>query len=456
MKTAVDFLTEWAGEEAWKVHILNKVKNNNEIDPPQLLDEVLHLMKTKEAVDFDGESDTSSEMLERKKLIISEIESPKNVNALSGDAQFSLGKNLNVFYGENGSGKSSYVRMFRKLADHYFTSEKDLTILPNVYQEDSAEDHLSQTVGVTYLLDDQIKDDLVDINKPHAELCKINVFDSESVLPLINSDLTFSILPKGFEKFQMVSELLDSLRKEISATIVAEKEKQGRIFSDSSYDYIREEIDRIKEEVKDSDDIQEFLNSNYPRSDSYEEVMEEIDTQIKELESANPKDKITILTAQKTKLKSIKDSFKKLSTVLSRENIEKVNELIKDYEKKIQEEQEFNETFQKNVSFLEVVNDEWFEFVKMGKKYYESISRDHVHEGEACIFCSQSLDSTSVNIIENNFKHISKSNEGLLGSIEKEISKHDTDNIRISLSEEEAALFESEKLDRLHLVGQIR
>ncbi|PAF33918.1 hypothetical protein CHH69_18675, partial [Terribacillus saccharophilus] len=88
--------------------------------------------------------------------------------------------------------------------------------------------------------------------------------------------------------------------------------------------------------------------------------------------------KITILTAQQKKLKSIKTSLKKFATVLSRDNIEKVNELIKDYEKKIQEEQEYNETFRQNVSFLEVVNNEWFEFVKKGKKYYESISQDHV------------------------------------------------------------------------------
>lgn len=444
MKTAVDFLTEWAVEESWKIHILNKVNKKSEIDSPQLLDEVLHLMKTKETVDFDNGIDISSESSGGKRLTISEITSPQNINALSGDAQFSLGKNLNVFYGENGSGKSSYVRMFRKLADHYFTSEKDLSILPNVYEEESAKDNISQTVGVTYLLDNEMKDDHVDINKPHDELRKINVFDSESVLPLINSDLTFSILPKGLEKFQVVSELLDSLRREISSTIAAEKEKQERIFSDSSYDYIREELDRIKKEVKDPDDIQEFLNSNYPRSDSYEEAIKEIDFQITELESANPKDKITILTAQKTKLSSIKDSFNKLSTILSRENIQKVNDLIKDYEKKIQEEQKFNETFQKNVSFLEKVNDEWLEFVKMGKKYYESISHDHVHEGESCIFCSQPLDSSSVSVIKNNIKHVSHSNREILNSIEKEILKHDT-NIIINFTEEEEALFESEK-----------
>lgn len=444
MKTAVDFLAEWASGEPWKIHVLNKVKKKDENDSSQILGEVLHLIKAKETVDMIGEIEGDS--IERKRLIIKEIKSPKNINALSGDAQFSLGKNLNVFYGENGSGKSSYVRMFRKLAEHYVTSEKDLTILPNVYEEEQSKDRLTQTVGVTYLLDDKTNDDLVDINTQHAVLSKINVFDSDSVLPLINSDLTFSILPKGFDKFQTITVLLDSLRKEVSATLEIEKEKQNRIFSDSSFDFVREELNKITKEVKDSNNIKEFIDSNYPRSDAYEEVIEEIDIQIKDLESTNPKDKITILTAQRTKLRSIRDAFKKLSAILNVENIQKVNVLITDYETKIQEERVFNEAFKKNVSFLNVVNDEWFSFVKMGKKYYESINQDHIHEGNSCIFCSQSLSATSVSVIETNFSHIAKSNKGSIDAIEKELLKQDLQTTMVNFSNEEIALVESERL----------
>jgi energy-coupling factor transporter ATP-binding protein EcfA2 len=444
MKTAVDFLLEWANGEAWKIHVLNKVKMNGEIDSSQLLGEVSHLIKTKETVDFADEVESNS--LEGETLIINEIKSLRNINAISGDAQFSLGKNLNVFYGENGSGKSSYVRMFRKLAEHYYTSEKDLSILPNVYEEEQSEVRLSQTVEVAYLLDEKVNKDFVDINKPHNVLSKINVFDCDSVLPLINNDLTFSILPKGFDKFQMVTVLLDSLRKEVSATIQVEEEKQNRIFSDSSFDFVRKELNKITKEVKDSKNIKEFLDNNYPRSDVYKEAIGEIDIQIKDLESTNPKDKITILTAQRTKLRSIRDAFKKMSAILNVENIQKVNALIKDYETKIREERDFNEAFKKNVSFLNVVNDEWFSFVKMGKKYYESINQDHCHEGNSCIFCSQSLSATSVSVIETNFSHIAKSNKGSIDAIEQELLKQDLQTTMVNFSNEEIALIESERL----------
>ncbi|MGG0889450.1 AAA family ATPase [Cytobacillus horneckiae] len=444
MKKAVDFLAEWARGEAWKIHVINKANRADENDLSKFLDEVLHLMKTKETVVMIDDIENGT--LEGKKLIINEIQSPKNINAISGDVQFSLGKNLNVFYGENGSGKSSYVRMFRKLAENYHTSEKDLTILPNVYEEEQSEESLAQTVEVAYLLDEKMNNNLVDINEPHNVLSKINVFDSDSVLPLINNDLTFSILPKGFDKFQIVTMLLDLLRKDVSTTIRVEEEKQGRIFSDSSFNFIQEELNRITKEVKESHGIRKFLNSNYPRSDAYEEVIEEIDIQIKDLEATNLKDKITILTAQRTKLRSIRDAFKKLSAILNVENIEKVNALIKDYETKIQEERDFNQAFKKNVSFLNVVNDEWFDFVKLGKKYYESINQNHIHEGDSCIFCSQSLSTLSVNVIETNFSHIIKSKKGSIDAIEKELLKQELQDIVVNFSDEEHALIESERL----------
>ncbi|WP_335872287.1 hypothetical protein [Bacillus sp. 2205SS5-2] len=49
----------------------------------------------------------------------------------------------------------------------------------------------------------------------------------------------------------------------------------------------------------------------------------------------------------------------------------------------------------------------------MGKKYYKSINHDHVLEGESCIFYSQLLDSSSVNVVEANFKHAAHSKKGL-------------------------------------------
>lgn len=75
MRSAVNYLYEWAGAEAWKIHVINKVKKKSEIDSAQLLGEVLYLMNTKDRVDIA--SDTSGEQLGRTNLSIKEIKAPR-------------------------------------------------------------------------------------------------------------------------------------------------------------------------------------------------------------------------------------------------------------------------------------------------------------------------------------------------------------------------------------------
>ncbi|WP_158541005.1 AAA family ATPase [Sporosarcina sp. BI001-red] len=448
MKSAIQFLQEWAGQESWKVHVINKITTKTEVNIPELLKEILSLIDSKKSIDIVIESKDVT--VENVRLVIQDIKSPRNINALSNDSNFSLGGNLNVFYGENGAGKSSYVRMFRKLADNYLTSEKDLTIFPNVYDKDKIAGIPSQTVEVKYLIDNIEKNEIIDMNIEHPDLCKLNVFDSESVVPLIDDDISFSILPIGFDYFQATSNLLDELRVEISSLINLESKQQSLLFTDSSFDSIRADIEVIIKEVTNKADVKSFLDINYPRSKSYNEELNFIDLRISELESSNPSDKLKILSAQKIKLQTIKESFDKLSTLLSLENISEANELINEYAQKLEEEMEYNKKFKENVSYLEVINDEWISLIQSAKQYYESTETIKATLNEPCVFCSQPLDSNAVNLINNNFSYISKGNSTLIQAIEHKIQKHSICLSLNQISEEDATFFESEKLlDRI-------
>ncbi|GMA57994.1 hypothetical protein C7445_109132 [Alicyclobacillus sacchari] len=383
MKSALNFLSEWAQGEAWKIHVLKEVWTKSAIDTSRLLGEVMYLLNNQQQLETAVTIET--EQTDETVLVINEIRNPRNINALSNDVHFSLGKNLNVFYGENGSGKSSYVRIFRKLADNYFTNEKHLAIIPNVYAESTITDDYSQTVEVRCSVNGTETYETIYINEPHPLLSKLNVFDSDSVLPLINSDLSFSVLPKGFEMFQKVSDQLDALRREASQIIEREKIKQSALFEDSSFDSLRNDLDKIMKEVSQSRNLKTYLDTHYPRSERYDEVISRLEKEIRELESSNPRDKVKILSAQKTKLESIKHSIEQMAVTLSGENIGKINELIDEYERKIDEERSFNEAFRRSIAFLEVINDEWFAFIQAGKKYYDSVHISQVMEGAPCM-----------------------------------------------------------------------
>lgn len=445
VKSAVDFLIEWTYGENWKIYVVNEalLKDETKIDPYTLLNEVLRLMYSQEKVDFINTVGTDNNEVNR--LMINKIKSPQNINALTNEVHFCLGEKLNVFYGENGSGKSSYIRMFRKLADHYHTNEKQLTILPNAYSSEQALGNINQTVEVLYSIGDEDYFEVIDINQKHSVLNKLTVFDSDSVIPLINNNLTFSILPKGFNLFQKVTKILDLLRIELQKTIEVDEAKTYKIFSDSSFDFIREELRGIMS-IGNSNTVKSLLDTNFPYKESDNEVIVTLERQIKDLESSNPKDKITILTVQKGKLTAIVDSLKILSLNLSAENIKKINGLISEYEKQLQEESEYNEKFKKNISYLSKVNDEWLKFIEFGKEYYNSLDNSEIKEGDSCIFCSQLLNGDSVHIIKTNFNHIDNSYRKSIKTTESEIVKYDVYNEIIKLTEEEESLIESEGL----------
>ena len=141
----MDFLIEWTENINWKTHLLNTILKNETIDINILTVEIIEILESNKVVTPIASLSPQSE---QTKLCINAINSPVNISALSTEAGCKLGNNLNVFYGENGSGKSSYVKIFRKLADNFCTNEKSLNIMPNVYS--NTETPGAQNITVCY------------------------------------------------------------------------------------------------------------------------------------------------------------------------------------------------------------------------------------------------------------------------------------------------------------------
>lgn len=445
MKAAIDYIVDWASDSNWKKYLVNKVVKD-EIDDEVLLSELIDLIVKKEGVALRLIKQTQDE--NDLRLVIKEIKRPVNINALSSDTSFSLGNKLNVFYGENGSGKSSYVRVFRKLANNYHTSAKELKLLPNIYLLNAKNQASTkrQTIDVSYSCNEILnKLEEIDINLEHGELMQINVFDSESVVPLLNSNLTFSVLPQGFLYFNKIVVVLDSLRTKVDGMVVKEREKQKAIFSDTSNDIIKSEIADIIQKVKGFNKIKEFINKTYPIDENIETLLADLQTKISELEGSNISDKLKILRAQKSKLESLVTSISALATKLSLENIQAVNGLIEEYSNNIQEEKKQNEAFAKNISFLGHINEEWYSVIRSSKDYYKSLSLDGPNIGDRCILCSQEMKQNEINIVSSSMVHVCSDlhsdNEKLKQKLE--LSKV---NEIIIFKKEDEELFEKVKL----------
>lgn len=66
---------------------------------------------------------------------------PKGINALANDQELSLAPNgVSIIYGDNGSGKSGYVRVFKHACR---SRDSKIDILPDINEPDNAEQSAS-------------------------------------------------------------------------------------------------------------------------------------------------------------------------------------------------------------------------------------------------------------------------------------------------------------------------
>ncbi len=441
MMTAINFLIEWTENINWKNHLLNSVLQKKSEDIDTITKEIIDIIANNKTVNLIL---AESEHTTQSHLLINEIKAPINISALSEEAVCQLGKKLNVFYGENGSGKSSYVKVFRKLAENYYTNEKNLGIMSNVYITDKTPD--LQTITICYSCDgNESCTQCIDINLKHPDLSKINVFDSSSLTPLINSDLTFTLQPQGFNYFSQLTDLIDLIKAKLQELITNNQNEQNKLFSDSSFGLITKDITTITTNMANKAKFDEFLKINYALPENIDELVNALDNQVKELQSANPVNLIKILSTQKTKLEALKKNFEVLSSKVNSQNIDMINTTIKQYDELLERERKNNEEFGRKVQHIDNVNTEWINFIESAKRYYKSVELELPKENNRCILCGQALDKHHINIISSCFSHIDSATNRIRKEIDRKIQSYYLPELPIAFSTEDELLFGEEK-----------
>lgn len=445
MNTAIDFLIEWTENINWKNHLLNTVLQNKETEINAITTETIDIILNNKTVKLCA---SQSQARTQTQLYIKEIKTPVNINALCSETGCEFGRNLNVFYGENGTGKSSYVKIFRKLADNFYTNEKNLNVMSNVYTPKKTTDKTlyGQTITVSYSCNENEScDQCVDINIKHSDLSKINVFDSSSVNPLLNTDLTFSVLPQGFNYFSRLTDLIDNIKAKIQEILNSNQSEQNKIFIDSSFSIIAGDIANITSKVPNVSNLEAFLGTNYLLPKDVNIEVEGLDNKIKELQRTNSADKIKILSAQKTKLEGMRKSFNLLSSKVNLDNINAVNGFIKQYNELIVQENKYNKEFSSKVQHIARVNNEWISFIHEAKEYYKSIGAELPEINSECIFCGQSLEKQHIDLIGSCFQHIDSEVSKSKKEIDKKIQSYIMSEVAVTLLTEDERLFSQDK-----------
>lgn len=222
----VDEILAWAKQRPfWQRVALRRLIDGEEISEAAL-NELFHIAKMSAEHDLKGTDLPKINALDRSHfriqtesnnaIDIKKISNVINVNAIASIFPLEFApKNLSIIYGGNGSGKSGYVRILKKVCSCRDASFK---ILRNVFSQKVGGE---QSAIITYEIQGKEVDFKwnADVNELCSELKFVHVFDSRVADIFITKENVLEYIPMGLDIFRSLGDLCGQVKEKIEDEI---------------------------------------------------------------------------------------------------------------------------------------------------------------------------------------------------------------------------------------------
>lgn len=328
-----------------------------------------------ESVAFPELTKTSED---KSELYWKGVRNVHGVNALKSGESMDITLGLTSVYGENGSGKSGYTRLF----NNAFISKGDKTLIHNIYEST----HEKVYAEFVFWQDDK---DIV-LKYPddkEAEIFKhIMVFDTESASRDMKSESELSFVPSEFIFFDKLLELCAEIDNRL-------KTEMSQCPQENPFNVFFENPSRVKtliENLSDKTNIADF--EVLALTDEEKKKQELITKEKASLIALNISEKSNKLNIIKDEISKIRDAAKEINSYLANDKLDILKHILEDI--KVAEDiskkeglEQFKEDHIENLG-----SKEWKDFIVAAQKYYESIDANI----STCIFCGQNIEGVEL------------------------------------------------------------
>lgn len=324
---------------------------------------------------------------ENTEIVLTKLKHISGVNALANDQVIKFSQDVNVIYGLNGTGKSSYFRILNEMAG----GKRETPILSNIYEET----YQNISVNLNYTINGRDKN--IDWNgavRGLQDLSSIRVFDSgytENFLKKHESD-ELVVKPYGLFLFADLDSFLSDIAEKANELVVDEEKKIPVINWEN---VLAESQATLDKEVYADSDIS-TINSILDSLDDVvisNNISEANENKIK-LQTENPSDKLQLENSKKAayatllkRLRQIDDEIEAFSNTIKYD----IDEYIECKKK--------SDDFLKQIEVLKKIpgtdSDEWKKFIEAGKSYAESSEISDV-----CPYCHRPYDESAMKIVK--------------------------------------------------------
>lgn len=316
-----------------------------------------------------------------KLLSINNIE---NVNALLAGQEIAINENLTLIYGDNGAGKSGYIR----LLNNAFNSRGDKNILGNVYDAAASGkpkcNFVFQSNTAPYS-----KEFPTDLNC--VEFSQFAVFDTQCIKVHLDGDNQLNFTPSGFEFFDRVLQLFEAVKNKLGTEIQANKPTNNFLIHFQNENVIKNQISALGAQSN-----EEELKKLGTFTEEDAKNLEEITAKIAALKALNIKEQIAVFEKTLKELSEFMQRQQAILACLTEDKIKYYSDLIKGFHslQELSKAEGIKSLEQYEIDL--VGSPQWREFIVAAKNYITAIeqTRDvnvYPSDKDHCVFCLQPL-----------------------------------------------------------------
>lgn len=339
---------------------------------------------------------TANNRIYKHDLLLSKLENVEGVNALIENQTIEFSPNLTIIYGANGSGKSGYIRLLKKV----FYSKAPEDILPNIHIENG---HKPTDAKFTF------KSNNTDIllkyaNAENAEFKQFAVFDGKGLYKQLADKNEFEFRPAGLSFFAQYTDAVNRVEQKLNAEI----NTKNLVNTTNNLAYLFNGDSDIKTTVQtlNAQTNIEDLKKYTPFSDEDKTKKAATQTRYDELllASKGKEKEISNLESIKRLLVQNKQAIEKLNQFFTNDTLTKVKTAIADcVTKETTAKAEGIESF-KTDEIQNVGTTEWKNFIVAAETFAKTQKREtavYPENGDKCLFCQQPLSYEAQKLISN-------------------------------------------------------
>jgi energy-coupling factor transporter ATP-binding protein EcfA2 len=395
VKIFAEGLPYWAKFLAEKIlskNVISKIDMDNSFS--YLLEELL-LNKETDKSEITISSDIKKQNEYKTNLLFTKLENVEGVNALIEKQEIEFSPNMTIIYGENGSGKSGYVRLLKKV----FNSRSPENILQNIHILNGHKPINAQFIFKS----DGTNIILTYTDKDKQEFDQFSVFDGKSVITHLEQKNEFEFRPSGLSFFADFTDAISQIEDLLDTAVREKRTLTAQIdLADLFEGY--SEIKSIIENLNAQTNIEDIKEKYTPFSVEDRNKLKEIQIQYDDLllVSKGKEKEIQKLDEINLLLKKSKQDIEKINSFFSKEHLQENKKLIDDCIVKLDmAKTEGIECFNTD-NIIGIGNIEWKEFILAASEFAKKQKPDELNypqKGDYCILCQQPLSEDAEKLI---------------------------------------------------------